>query len=144
MFINFFPGHSGQSREISIDEEAAYGLTDIFGLVDSMLSGCTASTNTHGVQEALEDGSLWAELCVKYGDSAVQETLEELHATLAALGSGPEPEITPADESLIKEWLNCREASVDPEGDVFVEGPMAGHWLSDEKKSEFLVWRDKQ
>lgn len=28
MFINFFPGHSGQSREISIDEEAAYGLTE--------------------------------------------------------------------------------------------------------------------
>lgn len=36
MFINFFPGHSGQSREISIDEEAASepsGLNNVIRLL---------------------------------------------------------------------------------------------------------------
>lgn len=30
------------------------------------------------------------------------------------------PTITPADEPLLREWLNCREASVDADGDVWV------------------------
>ena len=52
------------------------------------------------------------------------------------------PAITPADEPLIMEWLNCREASVDSDGDVWVADPMVGHWLNDERKATYLAWRD--
>lgn len=52
--------------------------------------------------------------------------------------------ITPSDEPLIREWLNCDTASVDAEGDVWVEGPMAGHWLKPERLAEFVAWRTAQ
>lgn len=49
--------------------------------------------------------------------------------------------ITARDEPLIREWLNCQTASVDADGDVWVEGPMVGHWLSPDKLDEFRAWR---
>lgn len=52
------------------------------------------------------------------------------------------PAITSADEPLICEWLNCREASVDADGDVWVADPMVGHWLGAERKAAFLEWRE--
>lgn len=52
--------------------------------------------------------------------------------------------ITAADEPLICQWLNCQEASVDADGDVWVSGPMAGHWLSADRKAEFVAWREAQ
>ena len=51
--------------------------------------------------------------------------------------------ITKDDEPGIQEWLNCCEVSVDSEGDVWVEGPMVGHWLDDEKKAKYLEWRGR-
>lgn len=53
-----------------------------------------------------------------------------------------ENRITTADEEIIREWLNCETASVDADGDVWVEGPMVGHWLSEEKKVDYLAWRE--
>ena len=52
--------------------------------------------------------------------------------------------ITKADEPLIAEWKNCRAVSVDADGDVWIADPCAGHWLSGEKKAEFLAWRDSR
>lgn len=52
--------------------------------------------------------------------------------------------ITTKDEPLIREWLNCTMASVDADGDVWVEGPMNGHWLSADRKAEYLDWREDQ
>jgi len=52
--------------------------------------------------------------------------------------------ITIADEPYIMEWLNCHEASVDADGDVYVADPMQGHWLSNEKKAEYIAWRESQ
>ncbi|HBN9610399.1 hypothetical protein [Pseudomonas aeruginosa] len=49
--------------------------------------------------------------------------------------------ITPADEEKIREWLNCEEASVDDDGDVWVAIPMVGHWLSNEQKAKYIEWR---
>lgn len=49
--------------------------------------------------------------------------------------------ITKDDEPLICEWCNCREASVDAEGDVWIEGTQTGQWLSTEQKTEYLEWR---
>lgn len=49
--------------------------------------------------------------------------------------------ITKNDEPLICEWCNCREASVYADGDVWIEGPQSGHWLSADKKSEYIAWR---
>ena len=52
--------------------------------------------------------------------------------------------ITSRDEPLIREWLNCQTASVDSDGDVWVEGPMVGHWLKPDKLDEYLDWRASQ
>ena len=82
-YINFFPGDTREAREISISDIEAYGKDDIVGLVDSMIVGSTSSAPVDGVKAALEDGSLWADLCAKHGDDAVQGALEELHALLA-------------------------------------------------------------
>lgn len=48
-----------------------------------MVVGCTSSAPVEGAKAALEDGSLWGNLCSKHGDEAVQDALEELHALLA-------------------------------------------------------------
>lgn len=48
--------------------------------------------------------------------------------------------ITFRDEPLIREWLNCETASVDADGDVWVEGPMAGHGLKPDKLCEYRDW----
>lgn len=81
-YINFFPGNTRDSREVSITPDAAYGQEDIVGLVDSMLSGCTSSAPVDGARFALEDGSIWGDLCAKHGEEAVQGALEELHDLL--------------------------------------------------------------
>lgn len=52
--------------------------------------------------------------------------------------------ITSRDEPLIREWLNCETASVDADGDVWVEGPMTGHWLKPERLADFMAWRTTQ
>lgn len=53
-------------------------------------------------------------------------------------------QITELDEPLIREWLNCETASVDTDGDVWVESPMAGHWLNADRKEAYCVWRAAQ
>lgn len=40
----------------------------------------------------------------------------------------------------LREFFNCQEASIDDAGDVYVTGPMAGHWLPDAKIIEFVEW----
>lgn len=52
--------------------------------------------------------------------------------------------ITTRDEPLIQEWQNCETASVAPDGAVWVEGPMAGHWLKPDQIKEYLAWRRYQ
>ena len=79
MYINFFPGTTREARSLSTSGEAAYGAQDITGLVDSMIVGCTGSVHLDGVKDALEDGSIWGNLCEKHGEEAVQAVLEELH-----------------------------------------------------------------
>lgn len=81
-FVNFFPGSVRDSRELSLDTHAAYGVEDIEGFVDSILVGCTSSAPTDGALAALEDGSVWGYLCDKHGEVAAREALEELHALL--------------------------------------------------------------
>lgn len=52
--------------------------------------------------------------------------------------------ITARDEPLIREWLNCQTASVDADGDVWVEGPMVGHWLKPDALDAYREWRARQ
>lgn len=54
------------------------------------------------------------------------------------------PLISPEDAPYIKEWLNCREVDIDADGDVWVADPMVGHWLRDERKLEYVAWREAQ
>jgi hypothetical protein len=44
-------------------------------------------------------------------------------------------------ENAVKEWANCQAASVDA---IWIEGPQAGHWLSDDKIVEFWAWTQAQ
>lgn len=53
-------------------------------------------------------------------------------------------QITKSDEPSIREWLNCETAEVDAAGDVWVAEPMDGHWLNDDKKAEYIAWREAQ
>jgi hypothetical protein len=85
-YINFFPGNTRESRALDVDEHAHYGIEDIIGLVDSMLTGATSSAPVDLSKDALCDGSIWADLCAKHGEDAVQDALEELHALLADEG----------------------------------------------------------
>lgn len=43
-------------------------------------------------------------------------------------------------EALVTEWCNASEVSVDADGDIWIASPQAGHWLSGERKGEFLAW----
>jgi len=43
-------------------------------------------------------------------------------------------------EDLVKEFFNCENATVDDIGDIWIEGPQAGHWLRDEEKENFIKW----
>lgn len=43
-------------------------------------------------------------------------------------------------EALVTEWCNASEVSVDDEGDIWIANPQTGHWLSDERKAEFVEW----
>lgn len=43
-------------------------------------------------------------------------------------------------EKAIKEWANCRVASFDADGDIWVEEPQTGHWLKDDALFEFALW----
>lgn len=49
--------------------------------------------------------------------------------------------ITKRDQRLIREWLNCRVADVNEDGDVWVQGAMTGYWLNAEGKEKFIQWR---
>ncbi len=84
-YINFFPGNVRDARELSINDDAAYGLYTIDDLVDAIIVGSTCSTALDGVKAALEDGALWVDLCRKHGDEAVQDALEELHGLVAEI-----------------------------------------------------------
>lgn len=86
-YINFFPGNTRDSRSVSINADAFYGLDDLVGLVDSMLAGSTSSAPVDGAKAALEDGSIWGDLSATYGDETVQAALEELHNLLPGNGS---------------------------------------------------------
>ena len=41
---------------------------------------------------------------------------------------------------LVKEFFNCRDADVDGEGKIWIEGPQRGHWINAERTAELLGW----
>lgn len=51
--------------------------------------------------------------------------------------------VTKADESMVREWLNCQRA-VWVGGAVWVADPMDGHWLSHDEIAEFIAFRESQ
>ena len=40
----------------------------------------------------------------------------------------------------VRTWQNCRYASVDRDGDIWISDPQTGHWLSAESLSDFVNW----
>lgn len=56
-------------------------------------------------------------------------------------------QISIMDVEFIKDWLNCEECSmtVSADGiDVWVSGPVTGHWLSEDDKAKFVAWKAAQ
>lgn len=47
-------------------------------------------------------------------------------------------------EQLVTEWCNASEVEVDDKGDIWIANPQRGHWLSDERKAEFVDWCARQ
>lgn len=45
-----------------------------------------------------------------------------------------------ANVDLVKEFFNCRHAEIDKLGDIWIEFPQLGHWISAEKRAEFEAW----
>ena len=43
-------------------------------------------------------------------------------------------------EALVTQWCNASEVEVDDKGDIWIAVPQTGHWLSDERKAEFVAW----
>ena len=41
-------------------------------------------------------------------------------------------------ERFVAEWLNCEFVEIDVDGEVWVEKPMVGHWLKQERLLEFV------
>ena len=39
---------------------------------------------------------------------------------------------------------NCTFADVDADGDVWIEGPMLGHWMSDEELHTLAEWIERE
>jgi hypothetical protein len=76
-YLNFYPG------SIEVSDQPAYAVEDVVGFATSVIRGCTSSTPVDGALDATEDGSIWADLCAKYGDDAVQGVIEEIHAVLS-------------------------------------------------------------
>lgn len=42
--------------------------------------------------------------------------------------------------SSIKEFFNCREASIDKEGDIWISDPQTGHWIGPDEKNKLMAW----
>jgi hypothetical protein len=50
-------------------------------------------------------------------------------------------DITKRDEVNLQRWANCETAHVDNDGDVWIEGPQSGHWMTEDEKARYLDWR---
>lgn len=42
--------------------------------------------------------------------------------------------------SAVCEWANCQDSSIDENGNIWIENPCSGHYISDDKIAEFWVW----
>lgn len=42
--------------------------------------------------------------------------------------------------SLVTQWCNASEVEIDDKGDIWIANPQRGHWLSDERKAEFVAF----
>lgn len=54
-----------------------------------------------------------------------------------------EGSLTSTDEARIRAWLGCDDAEVDDDGDVWVQYPMRGQWLTAEQKARYLDLREQ-
>lgn len=82
LFINF--SELAGVTTATYRDPAGYSNDGVVGFVEDILSGCKDSSceDFDGAKSALEDGALWGDLCVKYGDDRVQEVLESVHAAV--------------------------------------------------------------
>lgn len=68
-------------------------------------------------------------------------TITEIKASMAADVVAGVGELI---ENAVKQWANCQAVTVDTNGDIWAEGPQAGHWLSEDKVIGFWAWSQAQ
>lgn len=78
------------------------------------------------------------------GYDSEDDMLERLDTETSEIIAEELDPITREDVPLIMQWVNCEECDVDESGDIWVSSPMIGHWLSDDKKCAFMLWRENQ
>jgi len=72
------------------------------------------------------------------GKKKVSALSQELLDTFSAWEMNRNDGATRVDAVQI--YYNCAEADVDKEGDVWIEGPMDGRWLTDRDKQNLIEW----
>lgn len=43
-------------------------------------------------------------------------------------------------EELLAEWQNVKHAEVHEDGELYIEDPCEGHYMSDDKAAAFVTW----
>lgn len=80
---------SREEQDLFIDHQPYYVLVDALELIEAMILGHKVSASTVGLSDALEDGSLWGDLCLRHGDQAIQQALEDVHCLIVTHESQP-------------------------------------------------------
>lgn len=81
-----------------------------------------------------------------YQGASEEEAIFAMHLDAGAPCAETDPDIEAREfvysdlVNLIKEWANCIEADIDPEGDIWIAEPQRGHWLDAEEKATFQEW----
>jgi len=147
------------TRRIKMTYELTGKNADSMIIVAHLDSG-TYDYSEHGTVDAAAEALLsewWTPGHELSRDDALAQCLESIEwywpsEALAKAGEGyawplelgfvEAAPLTEDDVEGIREWANCETAEVDSDGDVWIEGPQTGHWLSAEKKAEYVTWRN--
>jgi len=119
-------------------EDNGFDAARVFEALSSILSDVEVDQDwgtESTIYTFLDDGSRivlnGSEVCVLDGQAA----RETLLALVAAYGKAQV-------EDFIAAWANVTTASIDADGDVWIENPCAGHWLDDDRLITLAEARD--
>lgn len=73
----------------------------------------------------------------------LQEGIEKIIDDLEQLNHWLRGEVlfleVPYTEDQVKEYFNCEVAQIAPDGNVWIQGPMVGHWLDKDQLTDLSL-----